>query len=173
MENNGSDDAGAMENIAPPPPPSPKPGQPVPASPADIAALRAQNTVTKSIAGAAGYFNSTCTGQDRLENNCAHFLSDAFIRAGYDELLPPNACINARCETGAKRPVRARDMWCWFKKLATEEAQTLPKGKGFWAVFQLDETVYFGGHVLIIDTDTNIYYGTGNYPDWTQHCYKW
>jgi len=42
-----------------------------------------------------------------------------------------------------------------------------------FAVFQLDESVYWGGHVLIIDTDTGKYYGTASYPKWKQYCYKW
>jgi hypothetical protein len=162
-----------MEDVPPPEPPEPGVGDPRPASTEDIAKLRAELLVTKSIAGAAALFRKACDGGDTYENNCAHYLSDAFLRAGYTELAPPSACINARCGTVAKRPVRARDMWCWFKEMKKEERSTLPKNEGFWAVFQLKEDEYWGGHVVIIDTDTGVYYGTGNYPQWNQHAYKW
>lgn len=127
----------------------------------------------KSIRGAAMKYTNSCSGNDTYSNNCAHFLSDAFIRAGYSELLPNNDCVNARCGTTAKRVIRARDMWCWFKEMALEEQSIIPKNEGFWAIFQLDEAAYWGGHVLILDTDNNSYYGTGYYPDWKQHAYKW
>jgi len=161
----------AMEDEAPPPPPPPGPDEPKPASKDHIAAL--DLSIVKSIAGAASLFRDECEGEDRYDNNCAHFLSDAFIRAGYTELTPPSDCIHARCATSAKRPIRARDMWCWFKSMATDTRTKLPQKEGLWAVFQLDESEYWGGHVVIIDTDNNVYYGTGNYPKWDQYCYRW
>ncbi|MFN0193791.1 MAG: hypothetical protein ACKVP5_17765 [Aestuariivirga sp.] len=164
-----------MEELAPPPPPKPGKDDPKQATQANIDALISTLTVAKSIAGAAATYAGSCAGGDSYNNNCAHYLSDAFIRAGYTELNPPNDCIDSdgRCGTSAKRPIRARNMWCWFKEMATKSATTLPKNDGFWAVFQLDETAYWGGHVVIIDTDNNVSYGTGNYPDWDQYAYKW
>ncbi len=162
----------AMESIEPPPPPSPGPDDPTAATAADREALRATLAVAKSIAGAAALFRKACEGGDSYVNNCAHYLSDAFLRAGYTELAQPSDCVEACCGTDAKRPVRARDMWCWFKQMATSSQTTPPKNQGFWAVFQL-EASYWGGHVVIIDTDTNKFYGTGNYPAWNQHFYKW
>ncbi|MDR8399750.1 hypothetical protein NE850_25925 [Paraburkholderia sp. USG1] len=153
-----------MENSRPPVPPEPEPGEPRLARKADVEALQAGKVVTRSIAGAASLFSNSCEGGDSYDNNCAHFLSNAFIRAGYSELHPQNACITARCATCAKRPIRARDMWCWFKFMQKDSRTTLPKNDGFWAVFQLNESKYWGGHVVIIDTDTNIAFGTGNYP---------
>jgi len=162
-----------MENIAPPPFPEPREGDPTPASRDDRRALLRVAPPTRSIAGAAALFRRKCEGADSYENNCAHYLSDAFLRAGYSELAPPSACINARCGTAAKRPIRARDMWCWFREMATDSATTLPQNDGFWAVFQLMESEYWGGHVVIIDTDSDKFYGTGNFPHWAQHCYRW
>lgn len=162
-----------MEHIAPPPPPELGPDDPKPASPAHQKALLENLLLAKSIAGAAAVFNDKCASGDSFENNCAHYLSDAFIRAGYTELKPPSACIQARCGTASQRPIRARDMWCWFQNMATETQNTLPSNDGYWAVFQLNEAKYWGGHVVIIDTDTGTFYGTGNYPQWDQHCYKW
>jgi len=164
-------DKSKMESISPPAPPLPGPDDPKPAAlvPEHVSSV----VVVKSIAGAASIYNRGCVGGDAYDNNCAHFLSDAFIRAGYLELNPPSDCVNARCSTSAKRPIRARDMWCWFQSIATDQRNKLPKNEGYWAVFQLDESQYWGGHVVIIDTDSNLYYGTGNYPSWTQYCYKW
>lgn len=161
----------AMENLVPPPVPKPGPGDPVPATGKQQSAL-APLAGHKSIKAAAAAYKGSCVGGDKFDNNCAHFLSDAFLRAGYKELAPSCDCINARC-TPAGRPIRARDMWCWFQQRATKTADKLPKNQGLWAVFQLKESEYWGGHVVIIDTDSGTYYGTGNYPDWDQHCYWW
>jgi hypothetical protein len=130
-------------------------------------------TAGTTIQGAANVFMRECQGGDEYRNNCAHFLSNAFISAGFSELRKANACVHARCETSAKRPIRARDIWCWFKKKATARGSRVERDTGFWAVFQLDESQYWGGHVVIIDTATWKYYGTGWYDDWQQHSYKW
>ncbi|MDO8335736.1 MAG: hypothetical protein Q7T74_03070 [Candidatus Saccharibacteria bacterium] len=162
-----------MENLTPPTPPTPKEGDPIPATAGDQQQLLKTALLPKSIVGAASLYSGQCAGGDSLENNCAHYLSDAFIRAGYDELLPSNDCVTARCGTDAKRVIRAKDMWCWFKSIAKESRTVLPNKEGFWAVFQWKEGAYPGGHVTIIDTDNSKYYGTGNYPNWDQYAYKW
>jgi hypothetical protein len=162
-----------MELLKPPPSPPPRKFDPKPATRVDTRELVEQVFDIKSITGTASLFDNACAGHDSYENNCAHFLSDAFIRAGYSELLSSNDCINARCGTEAHRPLRARDMWCWFKQKATQTKNALPKNDGFWVVFQLNENEYWGGHVVIIDTTKNLYYGTGNYPQWDQYAYKW
>jgi hypothetical protein len=119
------------------------------------------------------YWMRACQGGDAYENNCAHYLSDAMIRAGFAQLNPPSDCINARCNTSRKRPIRARDMWCWFKTMATSTNTAPTKGTGIWAVFQLDEAEYWGGHVVLLDSDSWLYYGTAWYHDWDQYLYKW
>lgn len=161
-----------MENELPPEYPA-REGDPSAAISDDIKELSKLVTNRKSIAGAASLYNGRCKAGDAYANNCAHFLSNAFIAAGYEELLPPNECVNARCNTNAKRVIRARDMWCWFKAMAVESTNNIPNNSGFWAVFQLDETEYWGGHVVIIDSNNNKYYGTGNYSSWKQYAYKW
>jgi hypothetical protein len=159
----------AMEHV---PPPAPKfdPNAP---TPGDSSKLERKRAAVPSLEAVASYWSDSCAGQDSYANNCAHFLSDAFIRAGYTELNPPAACINARCETPAKRPVRARDMWCWFQSKATKTSTQLTKNTGWWAAFQLNETVYWGGHVALFDSNNWKYYGTGWYEDWGQHLYQW
>lgn len=162
-----------MEDYPAPPSPKPRKNDPTPASPSDIVELFNLAPSSKSIAGAAAQYVGSCAGGDAYRNNCAHYLSDAFIRAGYTDLLPPNDCVNARCSTESRRVIRAKDMWCWFQSMAKESRGTLPTKEGYWAVFQLKETEYCCGHVVIIDTDNNKYFGTGNYPHWDQYAYKW
>jgi hypothetical protein len=157
-----------MERI-PPPAVRLLPGDPQPGTAADQQKL---SSGTK-IEGAAKLFANSCQGGDAYDNNCAHFLSDAFIRAGFSELRNANQCINARCETSANRPIRARDMWCWFQSKATQAGRTVTRNTGIWAVFQVHETQYWGGHVVIIDSGSWKFYGTGWYGQWDQYSYKW
>jgi hypothetical protein len=163
--------ARTMERIKPPKarldPTAPKPAPPVaniPSSPLPAPTLK----------DVAGYWGDCCVGNDTFDNNCAHFLSDAFIRTGFSELLPPNSCIEsgARCAP-ASRLLRARNMWCWFKSKASNTSNTPTKNTGWWAVFQLDESQYWGGHAALLDSDSWTYYGTGWYPDWSQYLYQW
>jgi hypothetical protein len=163
--------ARAMERIKPPKPRL-DPSAPTPAPPVtDIPSSPVTNPKLKDV---AAYWGACCIGKDTFDNNCAHFLSDAFIRTGFSELLPPNSCIEsgARC-TPASRPVRARNMWCWFQSKASKTSNTPTKKTGWWAVFQLDESQYWGGHVALLDSDSWTYYGTGWYPDWSQNLYQW
>ncbi|MGJ5065226.1 hypothetical protein [Bradyrhizobium oligotrophicum] len=158
----------SMENM-PPPAPRLLVGGPQAGTAVDQQRLTSGTTIE----GAAKLFADSCEGGDRYANNCAHFLSDAFIHAGFSELRSANSCINARCDTSAKRPIRARDMWCWFKSKASQSGGAVARDTGIWAVFQLKESEYWGGHVTIIDSNTWKYYGTGWYNDWDQYSYKW
>jgi hypothetical protein len=166
-----------MEDL-PAPPSEDVPGMPVQATEQHRQALApaAAAGAAPTIAAVAAAYNAKCIGGDHYQNNCAHYLSDAFIRAGYDELAAGHSAdpfITARCGTPAKRAIRARDMWKWFQSKATETASSLDKDTGIWAVFQLDESVYWGGHVVIVDTDNWTWYGTGFHPTWHQYCYRW
>jgi hypothetical protein len=116
-------------------------------------------------------FHKECAGGDNTLylNNCAHFLSDAFIRAGYEDLRN----YGARCNTPARRPIRAREMWAWFQTQAIAESATPTRGTGWWAIFQLDESEYWGGHVVVLNSDSWWSYGTGWYGSWTQYMYQW
>ena len=62
-------------------------------------------------------------------------------------------------------------MECWFKSKATDTGGAVARDTGIWAVFQ--HNGYPGGHVVIIDSGTWKYYGTGWYGDWDQYSYKW
>ena len=163
------DELVGMEDM-PPLEPSRASDMPVPESSFETASKAA---VAGTLASAYAAYNDKCVGGDDQGNNCAHFLSDAFIRGGFTELLPNNPHINARCSTAAKRPVRARDMWSWFKSKAIRTSRKIEKNTGIWATFQLKESVYWGGHVIIIDTNKWKYVGRPAYFDWDQYLYQW
>ncbi|TDD05271.1 hypothetical protein E1292_17610 [Nonomuraea deserti] len=146
-----------MENI-PPPPSVYVSGAPTPA-----------RVATPPLSEVGERYNARCFGGDSYENNCAHFLSDAFIRAGYTELLPPNDHVAARCP--AKRPIRARNMWSWFKAKAVRTSRVVEENTGWWAVFQIDG--YWGGHVVLLDSDNMKWYGTAWHSDHNQYLYQW
>jgi hypothetical protein len=138
------------------------------------------NSACQSCEG--NYPSSCCKGGMTYENNCAHFLSDALVRAGFVELLSDASlykCDKADCGVSTqRRPIRAREMWVWFQNKAKVKKEKIrwndiQKATGWWAVFQLDETKYFGGHVLVLDSDSWQYYGTCSYPAWDQYLYKW
>lgn len=125
---------------------------------------------------------SCCAGSQKFENNCAHFLSDALIRCGFTELLTDSSlyrCDKSNCKIpNARRPIRAREMWAWFQKKATKRQEKVPwnqikKNSGWWAVFQLNEPEYWGGHVIVLNTNNWEYYGTCSYPKWDQYAYQW
>jgi hypothetical protein len=128
-------------------------------------------------------YRGKCKCGEDLGNNCAHFLSDAFIRAGYSELdggtgKPKIREVNGRAVCRGGRPVRAREMKEWFKGMATSSHDGEPSDDKYWAVFQLDtgEGRYWGGHVVIHKHDGTNYdtKGTGDYPNWThQEHYTW
>jgi len=61
----------------------------------------------------------------------------------------------------------------WFVEKALRTSTTLEKGTGWWAVFQLNAAVYWGGHVVLLDSDTWRFYGTGWRGDWNQYLYQW
>lgn len=125
---------------------------------------------------------SCCNGEKQYRNNCAHYLSDALIRAGFRELLTESylyKCDKRDCKAPLnRRPIRAREMWRWFQEKAKKKHEKIqwddiPKNSGWWAVFQLLEREYWGGHVIILDTDNWEYYGTCSYTDWNQYLYQW
>ncbi|MEE1752130.1 hypothetical protein [Streptomyces sp. SP18CS02] len=181
---NGFTTVEQMEHLAPPAPPDlpgmPESGrasiQPMPLPttfPLPTTLPPAWFTLAPPLSAVGSHWAASCMGGDTYANNCAHYLSDAFMRAGYLELYPPNAHINARCGTSALRPIRARDMWSWFRSKATTTSHAPTAGTGWWAVFQLKEAVYWGGHVALLDSDSWRYYGTGWYPNWDQYLYQW
>ena len=128
-------------------------------------------------------YSNSCDGGDRQSNNCAHYLSNAFIKGGFSELARNNSYINARCYGDfssyyQKRPVRARDMRDWFRSKSSQVLicdswyeiirEMRYAGKTHFAIYQ-DGGGYWGGHVLLYNISANGYSGTGNYTYWPTH----
>jgi hypothetical protein len=138
--------------------------------------------VRRTLAGGFTNYRGSCECGEDLGNNCAHFLSDALIRAGHDELDGGVGGLYRRhggrvvCRSG--RPVRAREMRDWFSAQASTNQNGEPTDDSrYWAVYQ--ERASDGqGHVVIHHhTGTGTEYdfrGTGDYPSWrTQRHYTW
>lgn len=151
------------------------------ATPEDSLALGSPDALARTLAGVAANWTKTCTLGDDESNDCAHFLSDAFIKAGFTELRKVSAdpsikewCDwnDAKKDDGA-RPIRAKEMWEWFKRMAVTTKRTKPSNEGFWAVFQWDPS-YPGGHVLLYDSNTTKIFGTDVFWQWKdQFFYQW
>lgn len=149
----------------------------------DVLELLNEAPPAKSLKSVAAHWTESCGLKDSEENNCAHYLSDAFIRAGYADLQKSsnNKHFTEWCDWDQQkkspeaRPIRAKEMWAWFKSMATKKKTIKPKNEGFWAVFQWDKS-YSGGHVLLYDSDKKKAYGTGQgaYWSWSHHYfYQW
>lgn len=138
-------------------------------SPKELERMRAERGYTPSLEDAAKAYNETCAGGDRVSNNCAHFLSDAFIRAGFTE-LETSDLITERCPHG--RPLRAQEMLKWFQSKAERfHSGRLEPNSGYWASYQEKPG---RRHVTILDTSTGKFYGTADCKDWpVQWNYQW
>lgn len=154
---------------------------------AGTAADQQKLTAGQTIEGAAKVFNRDCLGKvSSYQNNCAHYLSDAFIEAGFSELAVAHSCVSSggrcgppHCTSGGKRPIRARDVRCWFNEKDANPDSTVGKGTGHYAVYQ-ERQSDGQGHVVILDSDNWKYYGTGWYEagqpapnDWKHWYYQW
>ena len=137
----------------------------------DRGMIGAQTFHEPSLRDVAMAYTETCVGGDRESNNCAHFLSDAFIRAGYTELLDSDL-ITQRCKCGAGRVVRAQEMLKWFQSKSKHfHSGRLEPGTGFWATYQEKPG---RRHVTILDANTGKYYGTADCKNWpVQWNYQW
>ena len=130
-----------------------------------------QTQLEPTLEDVARAYTETCVGGQRESNNCAHFLSDAFIRAGYTELLD-SELITERCLCGEGRVVRAQDMLKWFQSKSQRfHTGRLEPNTGFWATYQEKAG---RRHVTILDTRTGKFYGTADCKNWpVQWNYQW
>jgi hypothetical protein len=177
---------------------APKLTDPRHANQVDIDAVAMTHPPAKSLASVAAHWtvrpltttkpHGGCSlGLTPGENNCAHYLSDAFIGAGYTELIRKNSegkgIFGVWCDTVTPpgkynenaRPIRAVQMKAWFDSKAIRRETTIQSGNGFWAVYQQDPSSALG-HVLLYDSNNRIAYGTGDggYWDWDeQSFYQW
>jgi hypothetical protein len=132
------------------------------------------NVIQRALWLAYGAYRGSCDCGESLGNNCAHYLSDALIRAGYGELDGGKGGLYRRrngrivCKSG--RPVRAKEMRDWFASKAIDTRTNEPEADipdGYWAVYQ--ERARDGqGHVLLHHHTggSYSYRGTGDYPTW-------
>ena len=118
-------------------PPAPRRGDPELAGIDDIEELKKQNPKQLSLKAVATHWSESCNLSNTPSyNNCAHYLSEAFIKAGYDELIRRNSegkgIFTQWCDTitppyrvnGNARPIRAKDMKEWFNSKAKKKATT-------------------------------------------------
>ena len=122
---------------------------------------------------AAKAYYEGCVCNDKVtfkKHNCTHYLSNAFILAGYTELLDCDG-FSQRCKAG--RPVRAQEFMKWFQAKAVRFNEGRPPAhSGVWAGYQ--EKDGSRHHVLLIDTDRQKYFGTTDCVSWpVQWFYQW
>ncbi|MBD5799860.1 hypothetical protein BHU24_25140 [Bacillus pseudomycoides] len=129
----------------------------------------ASEIIYASLSEAYDLYEGKCDCGDRYDNNCAHFLSNALIKAGFR--MPSSG---AKCRSG--RMIRAKELRQWVRSIpgVILKADHNSISSGYWFVYQ--ERASDGqGHVCIHLESPEEYYwaGTGNYPDWElQEHYK-
>lgn len=134
----------------------------------------------RSLATTFSGFSRECPCGEDLGNNCAHYLSDALIDAGYDELDGGEGARyrkrNGRIVCKHGRPVRAKELRDWFADQASTTESGEPDDSRYWAVYQ-ERSADGQGHVVLHHHTTDEGYdwaGTGDYPSWaTKDHYRW
>ncbi|MEC0184744.1 hypothetical protein P4H61_25055 [Paenibacillus peoriae] len=116
---------------------------------------------TASLSKAYELYEGKCTCDTSYGNDCAHFLSNALINAGY------SITSGVKCPTG--RLIRAKELRDWAKKMpnVVERTNHDSSSSGYWFVYQ--ERANDGqGHVCIHKENQGKHtsVGTGDYPDW-------
>lgn len=121
---------------------------------------------SRSLNSAMSFYTNSCTCGYRYSDNCAHFLGNALIKAGYTM----NSGISAKCSHG--RPIRAKEVRTWASRFSSQFS-TGPSS-GTWLVYQ--ESSRYQGHVLIRRYWSSTSYswrGTTDLPHWpVQWHYK-
>ena len=125
---------------------------------------------TLSDVAARYYDGCVCNRETQFKkHNCTHFLSNAFISAGFKD-LKQHSRFSLHCSQG--RPVRAQELLKWFQEEADRFHQGRPPANtGIWAMYQEKPG---GHHVFLLDTNTGKYYGTADCVEWPiQWAYQW
>lgn len=113
------------------------------------------------LVGAYKAYNGRCTCGIAYNNNCAHFLSDAFKRQYWQVTFPSSA---AKCPHG--RLIRAKELLDWFRAAYNPSFSQNHNGinSGYWLVYQEQSGQ---GHVCIHKHQGGFgWVGTGDYPSW-------
>lgn len=125
-----------------------------------------------ALAEVAKAYHEGCVCGDKntfKKHNCTHYLSNAFIEAGYTELLT-SPLFTVRCPEG--RPVRAQELMKWFQLKSKQfHSGRVAPNTGYWASYQEKPG---WRHVTLLDSDTGTFYGTADCPKWpVQWNYQW
>jgi hypothetical protein len=133
-------------------------------SQADIIEVPAQTIVRTDplLIGAFNAYYQGCTCGTSYENNCAHYLSNAFKRQHWPVEFPANA---AKCPHG--RMIRAKEFLNWFRSTFNPQFRQNHNGitSGYWLVYQ--EAANGQGHVCIHKHQGGFAYrGTTDLPNW-------
>ncbi|GMV92415.1 MAG: hypothetical protein AMXMBFR82_21930 [Candidatus Hydrogenedentota bacterium] len=125
-----------------------------------------------TLAEVAKAYHEGCICGDKntfKEHNCTHYLSNAFIEAGYTELLT-SPLFTVRCSEG--RPVRAQELMKWFQLKSKQfHSGRVKPDTGYWASYQEKPG---WRHVTLLDSGTGKFYGTADCPKWpVQWNYQW
>lgn len=129
-------------------------GEPLPESEEEDAHILA------SISSAYNIYTNSCDCGDRYADNCAHFISNALIKAGY------SMGSGEKCRCG--RMIRAKELLRWVQRRPgrrfAQNHNRLPSG--IWVVYQ--ERSDGQAHILFHRELPDKYYwkGTGDYDGW-------
>lgn len=113
------------------------------------------------VIGAFNAYYNGCTCGTSYENNCAHYLSNAFKRQYWPVNFPASA---AKCPHG--RMIRAKEFLDWFRTSFNPKFAQNCSGitSGYWVVYQESAGQ---GHVCIHKHQGGFdYRGTTNLPSW-------
>ncbi|MFJ7890394.1 hypothetical protein ACIQYL_20240 [Lysinibacillus xylanilyticus] len=129
----------------------------------------ASEKIFASLSEAYNLYENKCDCGDRYDNNCAHFLSNALIKAGFS--MPSSG---EKCRSG--RMIRARELLQWVKSIPNVVMETNHDSinSGYWFVYQERESDHQGHVCLHLESPTEWdWKGTGDYPEWeVQWHYK-
>lgn len=118
----------------------------------------------------SSYCNSCVCGESFSGKNCAHYLSNAFIKGGFTSIDGGEGALfrtaNGFCVCKSGRPVRAKELRKLF--FAREWSLHTEPQEGMNLVYQ--EKSDGQGHVLMkrydSDKQSTGYKGTEDYPTW-------
>lgn len=120
----------------------------------------------------SSYNGCKCGNKHGYKNNCAHYLSNALISAGYSALDGGTGYemrnVNGYCVCSSGRPIRAKELRRWFGLEFTKDST--PRD-GINAVYQEQGGQ---GHVLLkkySNGKSTGYCGTGDFPHWSTQEY--
>jgi len=137
------------------------PAQPIPPSPlgAEVREKPINKRDQPFLKSTFDLYRGACECGVVYVNNCAHFLTDAMVRAGLPKPFPG---ASAKCAKG--RLIRAKETLEWFKTFNTAfKVNHAGLTSGYWFVYQEDASGQ--GHVCVhLEASASFSYrGTGDF----------